>query len=1684
MRTTDGIPSCVPPNADLTAVASHRHHLKREVRFGEVLTTASERTGSHLPPGWTPALWNGDVDYAFLEYAAARHRLESMTGGPMPTLSAAIERGQLEPRQGERTSGHDTWNCTQQLMTCTYSVSHDYKDAARKEAATRICAFFQRWRALERAQTLRCVALRVWQCRTTPRRWNPPDRRCNRVLLPGAQGGCFLPPDIPAEFQSRFALSMAVGIESSLQFAKGADGDRATHTLPFCMPLCAQAILAMGTAATLKHLPPAVTAGRSSALAPSAMREIEGLIAGGFAQELGEDEAVWQASLFSVDKVKRTLPDPTGALDDVVGGMSKHFRADLVKCPLFCGAHGVPTGCWKAQRDLLAERIHRAAGSNGTDDDIRSRVKREMVRFEEWWLELHTSDADEVRVVFNQKGEVNDAYQTVGVTMMGPALALSMCSTGATLITKDERKGYYQVKTSRAHSLLLAMRLPGGGFAGWVRAPMGNRKSSDDFVQQVTFTKMILSCLSPWRAAHTRRNSPEMAGCSPSTRYDPNLPVGFVRTDSRGREVADFVTFADDWCFFYPPSGIADRGTRLGNMGTQATIEVGYTTGRHLHRTKGDGPSTMVPYTGFELHSEGGADSLPYLGIPEMKQANGCIRIFNLALQCGVDLLPLVNRFLPADLDVGAALAMTREGSELHLALRRKALAHAVRRDIAKVVGFFNHLAAVVPPLAACMRSISSCIYEGVASGSQMPSAVVDWDSTCAMSTRGWLDLARALWILKRESYHKIATKAGEYGTLAIQDAAEELGGGFVAELGSKGGASGRMRVFHGPHAPAEQHMTSGPKELCFIRNSIKEAIRLWKQKGHSTSRHGSEEERQGVLRFLDPNRALVLRVCRLLLFTDSTVSVHAARKGYSSSPEMAAIIEEIELLLMDAGLQLCIKHISGKTMIRLHVDGASRGDAGPLLRVQDARHLHPFLIHEWGLTERLKREVLKEHPGVIFLGEHDDIDWVGLAGHTFCFSPHPESLVPIAMRALDVWSTRPYSTTMIMLVARDFGTWGLRPIMRQFDQVKTGVRFRRIEAAGANCIWDTMWMTKGPLKRAPIGNKEIAQRHRELSAVRKAERLEKEARTPTRGPGDPIGADRAFELGLGEASGPERRVLPHAHFEPGPRHKLYDLNAPLNREERRLVAGADARLAHTIEENELILNEMAALGLRGERIRPTHVFQGYPAAQREWTSLRGRVLTGSRQARCRDEHGTCVCCGDRGILTELFACAFRETGAVTKEYGQLAACGEILCAVCLEHCVPVKAHPSREGRPAVILGRQHARMIAGAHVCAGCRWGITTGRALDPADGEDGYVRELISQMLLDMYRHLAPSTLNGYTREVNLMRDFHRAVPALNIKDILGSCAIDIDEMGASTTHAMLWLHQERTTGNSFGAIRKTRSVYAKLCEQHGRRSPLSAEGGEFQRFVKAFRMRVGSGSTPSPALPVGTWFEMIARHGLSYNEKLAAEDWLGARDELCKLVYVEIAFLGFLRPSEPLMLQREHVRTMMCPPRRAQRKGVEPFVCLPLLGPTKSLAYAAAGVVICWETQSKVAIGEHMEALLQTYERDGAPEGPLFTQGTEERAWTTHHALHRVLRPDLRAMQEEGRGGSEDVPVQLFTLNTFRRGGNSHARDRGAERWHCTAHGRWEGQYEERDSLAMSDLYDAAGTDRRLGITQRMC
>jgi hypothetical protein len=115
----------------------------------------------------------------------------------------------------------------------------------------------------------------------------------------------------------------------------------------------------------------------------------------------------------------------------------------------------------------------------------------------------------------------------------------------------------------------------------------------------------------------------------------------------------------------------------------------------------------------------------------------------------------------------------------------------------------------------------------------------------------------------------------------------------------------------------------------------------------------------------------------------------------------------------------------------------------------------------------------------------------------------------------------------------------------------------------------------------------------------------------------------------------------------------------------------------------------------------------------------------------------------------------------------------------------------------------------------------------------------------------------------------------------------------------------------------------------------------------------------------------------------------------------VHAEIAFLGFLRPGEQVCLQREDVSDMLCPPARARRLGVLPFVCLPLLGGTKNnTAVPSAGVVVCWEAASRLRVGDHVGAPLAAYEEAGEKDGPLLTHGAQAKGWAKSFALHRVL------------------------------------------------------------------------------------
>ena len=90
-------------------------------------------------------------------------------------------------------------------------------------------------------------------------------------------------PDVPREYQPMFALSIVVGSKSTTLVAKGLDGGRGTHIVPFTMPLCGQVFLFLGVPPSLEYLPDAVPAqSEKTDMEDAGKREISSLLADGY----------------------------------------------------------------------------------------------------------------------------------------------------------------------------------------------------------------------------------------------------------------------------------------------------------------------------------------------------------------------------------------------------------------------------------------------------------------------------------------------------------------------------------------------------------------------------------------------------------------------------------------------------------------------------------------------------------------------------------------------------------------------------------------------------------------------------------------------------------------------------------------------------------------------------------------------------------------------------------------------------------------------------------------------------------------------------------------------------------------------------------------------------------------------------------------------------------------------------------------------------------------------------------------------------------------------------------------------------------------------------------------------------------------------------------------------------------
>ena len=87
--------------------------------------------------------------------------------------------------------------------------------------------------------------------------------------------------------------------------------------------------------------------------------------------------------------------------------------------------------------------------------------------------------------------------------------------------------------------------------------------------------------------------------------------------------------------------------------------------------------------------------------------------------------------------------------------------------------------------------------------------------------------------------------------------------------------------------------------------------------------------------------------------------------------------------------------------------------------------------------------------------------------------------------------------------------------------------------------------------------------------------------------------------------------------------------------------------------------------------------------------------------------------------------------------------------------------------------------------------------------------------------------------------------------------------------------------------------------------------------------------------------------------------------------------------------------------------------------------------------------------------------------------------------MLRPMLHQLQAKGVV-HESIAVDDVNMNTFRRGGQTHGRDRLLTKDHVmllNGHGRWRTELDGRGRLPIPDRYDGLSSTRKLIVTKHM-
>ena len=212
---------------------------------------------------------------------------------------------------------------------------------------------------------------------------------------------------------------------------------------------------------------------------------------------------------------------------------------------------------------------------------------------------------------------------------------------------------------------------------------------------------------------------------------------------------------------------------------------------------------------------------------------------------------------------------------------------------------------------------------------------------------------------------------------------------------------------------------------------------------------------------------------------------------------------------------------------------------------------------------------------------------------------------------------------------------------------------------------------------------------------------------------------------------------------------------------------------------------------------------------------------------------------------------------------------------------------------------------------------------------------------------------------------------------------------------------------------------------------------------------------------------------------------------------LQWVTMAYFGFLRSGEYLRVQAaqviadfgtEAVAKAEVHPLLAQqlydKSGQQrlQYLLFDLNGPTKTNQTGAAKVVIFGNPQCGLPVFDNAVRHARLLWSSSLLAGPWICDGGGE-VIPVQVVLRGLLRPLLSRLATSGAVPRlRSFKVQDFSLNTMRRGGNSHAADMGAERWMRCGHGRWSAGA-GGGGLHMIDYYDEISVGRRLLVTACM-